>query len=103
MAVYVSPLHANHPMKEIEDPTFKLALPFDIQDIDLYQRMISPFGLIRHSKDSGIGHGGIDIPLQKKFTTVRCGRWIYRRGSSRIGGQAGAGYETAYHRGSTGR
>ena len=26
---------------------------------------ISPFGIIRHSRDSGHGHGGIDIPLNE--------------------------------------
>ena len=40
-----------------------LALPFGVEDLDLFIDMISPFGLIRHSKDRNFGHGGIDIPL----------------------------------------
>ncbi|MCZ6631813.1 MAG: Ig-like domain-containing protein [bacterium] len=44
------------------DPTF--ALPFAVEDIDLVQKLINPFGPIRHSRDSGIGHPGIDIPLK---------------------------------------
>ena len=43
-----------------EVPT-QLANPFDINDI---QRVtISPYGAVRHSRDAGIGHPGIDIPL----------------------------------------
>ncbi len=44
------------------NPTF--ALPFAIEDIDLIQKLLNPFGPIRHSRDTGIGHGGIDMPLQ---------------------------------------
>lgn len=44
------------------EPTF--ALPFAIEDIDLVQKVLNPLGPIRHSRDSGIGHGGIDIPLK---------------------------------------
>ena len=40
-----------------------LVLPFAVEDIDLFQKLINPFGPIRHSRDSGIGHPGIDIPV----------------------------------------
>lgn len=41
-----------------------LALPFDHKDIQVAERLLSPYGVIRHSRDSGIGHGGIDFPLK---------------------------------------
>lgn len=40
-----------------------LSLPFDPEELDISKSLVSPFGLIRHSRDSGIGHGGIDIPI----------------------------------------
>ena len=40
-----------------------LALPFRVADVRGEEGFISPFGLIRHSRDRGHGHGGIDIPL----------------------------------------
>jgi len=40
-----------------------LALPFYIKDLGKGNIMVSPFGVIRRDADSGIGHGGIDIPL----------------------------------------
>jgi murein DD-endopeptidase MepM/ murein hydrolase activator NlpD len=54
---------ANHDYFQESQPPNNLNLPFDINDIDISRKLISPFGLIRHSKDSAIGHGGIDIPL----------------------------------------
>lgn len=41
-----------------------LALPFRVEDVKIAGEFISPFGVVRHSRDSGHGHGGIDIPLQ---------------------------------------
>ena len=42
-------------------PAADFALPFDMGDMKV--ATIKPFGPIRRSSDSGIGHGGIDIPL----------------------------------------
>ena len=47
---------------ETPDPT-NLALPVDAEDIDLKNSLVSPYGIIRHSKDMVHGHGGIDLPL----------------------------------------
>lgn len=41
-----------------------LRLPMSIQDIQESDGVISPYGIIRHSRDGGIGHGGIDFPLK---------------------------------------
>ena len=42
-----------------------LSLPFRIGDVGGGNEFISPFGIIRHSRDAGHGHGGIDIPLSE--------------------------------------
>lgn len=42
-----------------------LALPIAVQDIDIATTLLSPYGIIRHSRDRGIGHGGIDFPLKR--------------------------------------
>ena len=42
-----------------------LALPIVVEDIDVINGLLSPYGLIRKSGDGGIGHGGIDFPLVK--------------------------------------
>lgn len=42
-----------------------LALPILIKDIKADDELISPYGVIRHSRDGGIGHGGIDFPLER--------------------------------------
>ena len=47
------------------NPPTDLALPFRIEDVGGGNEFISPFGIIRHSRDTGIGHGGIDIPLNQ--------------------------------------
>ena len=41
-----------------------LALPFTPKDIRKTDGLISPYGLVRHSRDTGVGHGGIDFPLE---------------------------------------
>lgn len=46
---------------EAETPPRNLATPFNVSDV--LKSTISPFGLIRHSRDSGLGHPGMDIPL----------------------------------------
>ena len=48
--------------RQIKAP-INLALPIIVEDIGGGSDFISPFGPIRHSRDSGHGHGGIDIPL----------------------------------------
>ena len=50
---------------EPSDPTSDLSLPFNIEDVGGSNEFISPFGIIRHSRDEGHGHGGIDIPLNE--------------------------------------
>ena len=40
-----------------------MALPFRKEDVGDSNEFISPFGIIRHSRDAGHGHSGIDIPL----------------------------------------
>ena len=45
-------------------PQLGLALPFRVADVRGEDGFVSPFGLIRHSRDRGHGHGGIDIPLE---------------------------------------
>ena len=47
------------------EPPSDLALPFRVEDIAGEDGFISPFGIVRHSRDSGHGHGGIDIPLKR--------------------------------------
>lgn len=42
-----------------------LFLPFRTEDVGEGNGFISPFGIIRHSRDAGHGHGGIDIPLNQ--------------------------------------
>ena len=44
-------------------PSGNLSLPFRMEDAGGGSEFISPFGIIRHSRDSGYGHSGIDIPL----------------------------------------
>ena len=50
---------------EASEPPSDLSLPFDIEDVGGSNEFISPFGIIRHSRDKGHGHGGIDIPLNE--------------------------------------
>ena len=45
------------------DPPNDLALAFNVEDLIEGNIFISPFGIIRHDRDKGMGHGGIDIPL----------------------------------------
>lgn len=40
-----------------------LALPIAAKDINVIDGLLSPYGIVRHSRDGGIGHGGIDFPL----------------------------------------
>lgn len=42
-----------------------LALPFDVEDAGGGNEFFTPFGLIRHERDKGYGHAGIDIPLSR--------------------------------------
>ena len=44
-------------------PPGDLSLPFRIEDVGGGNGFTSPFGIIRHSRDTGHGHSGIDIPL----------------------------------------
>ena len=46
------------------DVPVDLTLPFSVVDARGGDGFISPFGVIRHSRDAGHGHGGIDIPLR---------------------------------------
>ena len=48
----------------IEMPA-NLALPFDVEDMGGGNEFVTPFGLIRHERDMGHGHAGIDVPLSK--------------------------------------
>ena len=57
------PNDAHLPAKPV-DPPVDLTLPFSVTDVRGSNGFISPFGIIRHSRDAGHGHGGIDIPLQ---------------------------------------
>lgn len=41
-----------------------LALPFVAADMKEGEESLSPYGVIRHSRDGGIGHGGIDFPFE---------------------------------------
>ncbi len=47
------------------NPPSDLFLPFNIEDVGGSNEFMSPFGIIRHSRDKGHGHGGIDIPLNQ--------------------------------------
>jgi len=42
-----------------------LALPFDAENMGGGNEFFTPFGLIRHERDKGYGHAGIDIPLSQ--------------------------------------
>ncbi|MBI3261417.1 M23 family metallopeptidase [Candidatus Berkelbacteria bacterium] len=45
-------------------PFGELGLPFDPKDLGNKDRLFSPFGVVRHSRDTAnVGHGGIDFPL----------------------------------------
>jgi hypothetical protein len=46
-------------------PPSGLSLPFRTEDVGGSNEFISPFGIIRHSRDAGHGHGGIDFPLNQ--------------------------------------
>ncbi len=46
-------------------PPTDLALPFDVENMFGGNKFVSPFGLIRHNRDKGHGHAGIDIPLSQ--------------------------------------
>ncbi len=46
----------------ISSPT-NLTLPFDAENMFGGNKFVTPFGLIRHERDQGHGHAGIDIPL----------------------------------------
>lgn len=50
---------------EIGFTNINLTLPFDAEDMGRGNGFVSPFGLIRHERDKGHGHAGIDIPLSK--------------------------------------
>ena len=50
---------------EPQGPPQDMFLPFRIEDVGGGNEFISPFGIIRHSRDAGHGHGGIDIPLNQ--------------------------------------
>jgi len=51
-------------------PPDNLSLPFNINDISLNKGILNPLGIIRHDRDSGHGHGGIDIPLKPGSTVT---------------------------------
>ena len=51
---------------ELSDPPRGLFLPFSIEDVGGSNGFISPFGIVRHSRDAGHGHGGIDMPLNQR-------------------------------------
>ena len=59
------PLDEEHAEENPQDPPRDLFLPFRIEDVGGGNEFISPFGIIRHSRDAGHGHGGIDIPLNQ--------------------------------------
>lgn len=42
-----------------------LALPILVEEINVTDELLSPYGIIRKSGDGGIGHGGIDFPLER--------------------------------------
>lgn len=49
----------------ISDAPTNLFLPIFVQDINVTEQLLSPYGIIRKSGDGGIGHGGIDFPLER--------------------------------------
>ena len=53
----------DHFQDERSAPPSDLFLPFRTKDVGGSSEFISPFGIIRHSRDAGHGHGGIDVPL----------------------------------------
>ena len=62
----LSPLREDQlPSVESLDPPRDLFLPFRTEDVGGGNEFISPFGIIGHSRDTGHGHGGIDIPLNR--------------------------------------
>ncbi len=42
-----------------------LVLPFDVENMGGGNEFVTPFGLIRHERDRGHGHAGIDVPLSR--------------------------------------
>jgi hypothetical protein len=42
-----------------------LSLPFNIEDLSKNSAILNPLGIIRHNKDKGHGHSGIDFPLKQ--------------------------------------
>lgn len=48
---------------ETSDIPNNLSLPFKIDDLSISSAILNPLGIIRHDRDSGHGHGGIDFPL----------------------------------------
>lgn len=70
-----------HDSSEINQniPPTNLVLPFDVENMFGGNKFISPFGLIRHERDKGHGHAGIDIPLSKgdKIYAVADGTIIF--------------------------
>ena len=57
------PLEDQRPSVDRQGSPGDLFLPFRIEDVGGGNEFISPFGIIRHSRDASHGHGGIDIPL----------------------------------------
>ena len=53
------------PSAGLQEPPRDLFLPFRIEDVSGGNEFISPFGIIRHARDAGHGHGGIDFPLSQ--------------------------------------
>ena len=58
-----SALDDDHSQVKPSAPPDNLSLPFGTEDVGGGNEFISPFGIIRHSRDAGHGHSGIDIPL----------------------------------------
>ena len=61
---HVSLRWEGHSRIETSAPAGDLALPFRVED--LAGGFISPFGIIRHARDAGHGHGGIDVSLKAR-------------------------------------
>lgn len=56
---------ARDPWKDpIPTAPTNLVLPIIVKDMNATDGLLSPYGIIRHSRDGGIGHGGIDFPLE---------------------------------------
>ena len=64
-AVQPSDRDDQHSRVEALAPPEGLFLPFKVGDVGGGSEFISPFGIIRHSRDSGHGHSGIDVPLNQ--------------------------------------